>query len=255
MARMVFLGTASAVAYEGHENSYFVVDGENSAVLIDCAARPLRRLQEAEIPLENLSDLIITHFHPDHISGLPNLLMDMWLLGRKKEFNIHGNLHSISRAQKMMELFDWETWTGIYPINFHTIPESEMAPVLESQDFRIFSSPVEHLIPTLGLRVECRQGEFILAYSSDTNPIEETVRLAAGADILIHEAAGEADGHSTPGEAGEIAARAGVQTLFLIHYSLRGKTTRETLLAEAKKTFPGKVRLAEDLLSVDCVRD
>ena len=126
---------------------------------------------------------------------------------------------------------------------------------METPDFRIHSSPVEHMIPTLGLRVECRGEEYILAYSSDTNPIEDTARLAAGADILIHEAAGAADGHSTAAEAGEIAARAGVNTLYLIHYSLREETTEETLLAAAKKTFPGKVFLAEDLLAIECKRD
>lgn len=251
MAKLVFLGTASALAYQGHENSFFVIEGENSAVLIDCAARSLQRLQEAGVQIENLNDLILTHFHPDHVSGLPNLLMGMWLMGREREFNIHGNSHSISRAQKMMELFEWDTWVGMYPTNFHIVPTKELAPVVETQDFRILSSPVEHMIPTLGIRAEYRGGEFILAYSSDTNPIEETVQLAAGADILIHEAAGAADGHSTAEEAGDVAARAGVKALYLIHYSLRGETTAETLLADAKKTFPGKVVLAEDLLAVE----
>lgn len=255
MAKLVFLGTASAVAYEGHENSFFVLEGQSSSVLIDCAARPLRRLQEAGIDFDALSDLIITHFHPDHISGLPNLLMDMWLLGRNRDFHIHGNQHAISRAQKMMSLFEWDTWAGMYPVSFHEIPTIAFAPALETPDFRIIASPVEHMIPTLGLRVESREGDFTLAYSSDTNPIEATVHLAAGADILIHEAAGAAHGHSTAAEAGEIAARAGVKALYLIHYSLRGETTAETLVADAKKTFPGKVFLAEDLLAIDCQRE
>jgi ribonuclease Z len=255
MARLVFLGTASAVSYEGHENSFLVLEGEGSAVLIDCAARSLRRLQEAGIQLDFLNDLIITHFHPDHVSGLPNLLMDMWLLGRKREFNIHGNSHAISRARKMMALFEWESWGGMYPVNFHEVPEEELVSVLETKDFQILSSPVEHLIPTLGLRIESLKDDYTLAYSADTNPIETTVRLAAGVDILIHEAAGAAEGHSTAAEAGEIAARAGAESLYLIHYSLRGEITDETLLAEAKKTFPGKVFLAEDLMMVKLDRD
>jgi ribonuclease Z len=255
MAKLVFLGTASALAYPGHENSFFVLEGESSSVLVDCAARALRRLQEANINLDHLNDLIITHFHPDHVSGLPNLLMGMWLLGRKTEFTVHGNAHSIQRAIKMMELFEWEAWKGMYPVYFNHIPESELAPVLSTPDFQIRSSPVEHLIPTLGLRIECQEGDFTLAYSSDTNPIEETVRLGSGADILIHEAAGDAPGHTTPAEAGEIAARADANELYLIHYSLQGETKAETLLAGAKKTFPRKVILAEDLMEIDCKRD
>jgi len=255
MAKLVFLGTASAVAYEGHENSFFALEGENSTILVDCASRPLRRMAEGGIQPGRMNDLIITHFHPDHVGGMPNLLMDLWLLGRDREFHIHGNGHSISRAQKMMDLFEWNTWTGMYPINFHEIPAVEFAPVLETPDFRILSSPVQHMIPALGLRIEYGGGDYILAYSSDTNPVDETVRLAAGADVLIHEASGASDGHSTPGEAGEIAARAGVKKLYLIHYSLRGQTTKETLLSDAKKTFPGKVFLAEDLMSIALARD
>lgn len=252
MAKITFLGTASAVAYQGHENTFFAIEGKASTILIDCPARPLRRLEEGKVQTSNLNDLIITHFHADHVSGLPNLLMDMWLLGRKKEFTVHGNSHSISRAQKMMELFEWDTWTGMYPVNFHVVPDDELTLVLKTDDFRILSSPVEHMIPTLGLRVESLEGDCILAYSADTNAIEETVRLASAADILIHEAAGGGEWHSSAAEAGEIAARAGVKTLYLIHYSLRGDVSKETLLAEAKKTFPGKVFLAEDLVVVEC---
>lgn len=152
----------------------------------------------------------------------------------------------------MMDLFEWDTWTGMYPVTFHEIPAVEFAPVLENADFRILSSPVEHMVPGLGLRVESREGGCVLAYSADTNPIEEIVRLADGADILIHEAAGSAEGHSSAAEAGDIAARAGAQVLYLIHYSLRGKNTEGSLLAEAKKTFPGKVFLAKDLMAIEC---
>ena len=49
MAEIVFLGTASAVAYEGHENSYLVLKGKESSILIDCAANTLLRLKKAGV--------------------------------------------------------------------------------------------------------------------------------------------------------------------------------------------------------------
>ncbi|NQS91046.1 MAG: ribonuclease Z, partial [Chloroflexi bacterium] len=201
MAKLIFLGTASAVAFEGHENSFLVIQGDQSAILVDCAAKPVLRLKEAGVHFNELSDLIITHFHPDHVSGLANLLMDMWILGRDKEFTIHGSNHAISRAKKMMALFDWLDWTGMYPVVFNEIPEQNLTRVLETTEFRILSSPVNHMIPTLGLRIEYLLGETIVAYSSDTTPVPQTVQLAAGADLLIHEATGSVYHHSTPAQA------------------------------------------------------
>jgi len=251
MAKLIFLGTASAVAYEGHGNSYLVIQGEKSSILVDCAASPILRLKKAGINFEDLTDLIITHFHADHVSGLPNLLMDMWLLGRQKKFRIHGSQHTISRVVQLMDLFDWKEWQDFYPIKLHSIPMEELTEVLTNSEFRILSSPVDHLIPTLGLRIEYRGGEFITAYSADTNPIPQTVRLAAGADVLIHEATGPHHGHSTPAQAGTIASQAGVSSLYLTHYALYGGKTGESIIAEAKTTFPGNVFLAEDYQEIE----
>lgn len=250
MAKLVFLGTASAVAFERHENSYLVLKGEQSSVLVDCAANPILRLQKAGIHFNDVNDLVITHFHVDHVSGLPNLLMEMWILGRKNEFRIYGSQHTISRVDKMMALFDWEEWQNLYPISLHMLPEEELTPVLETPDFKIQSSPGDHLIPTLGLRIETMKDNFVIVYSSDTNPDPRIISLARNADILIHEAAGSFEGHTSPGQAGEIAAQAEVGALYLIHYSLYGEKNAESIVAEAKKTFPGDVLLAEDFMEI-----
>ncbi len=251
MAKLIFLGTANAVAIEGHENTFMVIQGEQSSILVDCASNPILKLRKAGIHFDDLSDLVITHFHADHVSGLPNLLMDMWILGRKKEFRIYGSQHTISRAEKMMALFDWDEWQNIYPISFHTLPAEELTLVLENQEFRIHSSPGDHLIPTLGLRIESIKNKFAAAYSCDTNPHPNIVRLAAGADVLIHEAAGPYEGHSTPAQAGEIATLAKVGKLYLIHYSIYGDKIAESITAEAKKTFSKEVILAEDFMEID----
>ena len=255
MAKLIFLGTAYVLAYDGHENTYLVIQGDQSSILVDCAAKPVQRLKEAGVSFNDLSDLIITHFHPDHVAGLPNLLMDMWLMGREKEFHIHGCEHAISRAQKMMELFDLQEWNGMYPIHFHTVPLEELTPVINTPEFRILTSPVEHMIPTLGLRVEYQGDRFIVAYSSDTRPVPQTVKLAADADVLIHEATGSVYHHSTASEAGEIAMKANAKSLYLVHYGFYDDITPESMLSDAKTTFPGKVVLAEDLMEIEFKKD
>jgi ribonuclease Z len=254
-AKLVFLGTADAVSYPDHENSFFVLADNEVAILVDCSARPLRRLEDAGVDFHLLSDLIITHFHPDHVSGLATLIMEMWLLNRKKPLTIHGCDHAISRAIQMLELFGWQDWNGIYPVQFNSLPLEERIPVLERGNFKIWSSPVKHMIPTIGIRVEYGDELFVAAYSSDTKPVPEMERLAAGADVLIHEAAGTTHFHSTPSQAGEIAARAGVKSLYLTHYPPESKLNEQATLDQAKKTFSGKVYLAQDLMEIPFRRE
>jgi ribonuclease Z len=90
MAKITFLGTASAVPDRNHQNTHFVVQTESGTVLVDCVGNPIVRLREAGIDPLSITDLVLTHFHPDHVSGVPLLLMDLWLLGRKQPLDIYG---------------------------------------------------------------------------------------------------------------------------------------------------------------------
>jgi ribonuclease Z len=125
-----------------------------------------------------------------------------------------------------------------------------MTSVIDCQDFRIFSSPVRHLLPTIGLRFEFNHANKIMAYSCDTEPCAQVVRLAEGADTLIHEAAGASRGHSSAAQAGEIASQAEVGKLYLIHYPT-GKNETADLVAEAHMRYQGPVSLAEDFMELD----
>lgn len=250
MANLIILGTSNAIPYEGHENTHFVLKGESGSVLVDCLGSDTLRLDRAGVPLANLKDIILTHCHPDHISGVPPLLMNLWLLGRRTPLNIYGLQHTLNCVEKMMELYQWEEWPDFFPVSFHTLPAQEMVPVLENDEFRIFSSPVRHILPTIGLRIESPQTGKVIAYSCDTEPCPEVIKLGMGADILLHEATGESYGHSSPAQAGEIAEKAGAKALYLIHYPPKLYRS-EDVLNEAKVQFPGEVRFAEDFMVLD----
>ncbi len=247
MAELIFLGTASAVPDEQHENTYMAVRGRQGTLLIDCANNALVRLEQAGIPFQSIRDIILTHFHPDHVSGLPSLLLNMWLLGRTEPVTIYGLAYTVERMEQLMEFYDWASWPGFYPVTFQDIPSQEYAPVLETDEWRVFASPVHHLIPNIGLRIDFLESGKALAYSCDTEPCAEVTRLARGADLLIHEAAGKAPGHTSAAQAGEIARDAGAGALYLIHYVTRG-TQPKALVEQAQATFTGPVALAEDFM-------
>ncbi len=250
MAKLIILGSSNAIPDEKHENTHMAVVGDRRTVLIDCVSNPILRLPQAGIEFNALTDLVLTHFHPDHVSGVPLLLMNMWLLGRKNPLNIYGLHHTLSRIEDLMGFYAWENWPNFFPVVFHRLPQEEMTPVLENDEFRIIASPVRHMVPTIGLRVENLQSHRSIVYSCDTEPCAQVVRLAGGANLLIHEATGAGFGHSSAAQAGEIASEAEVDGLYLIHYQTRGSDT-SNLVAEAQGKFKGKVALAEDFMQIE----
>ena len=247
MSKLTFLGTASAVPNATHHNAHFILESGQRKVLVDCSGNPVVRLEEAGINPVELTDVILTHFHPDHVNGLPLLLMDLWLMGREQPLTIHGQKADLAKVQALLALFDWDQWTGCYSVAFDDLGSEENMPVIEDEDLTIVASSVQHMIPAIGLRMELPEG--IVAYSTDTGPCEAVINLAMDTNVLIHEAAGEFFGHTSAAQAGAVAAQAGVDTLVLIHYPPEADPAE--LAAEAGQAFRGDVLVADDLMALE----
>jgi ribonuclease Z len=249
MPKLIFLGTSNAVPDLQHENTHLALVGEKRLLMIDCVNNPIVRLSQAGLNVHDLTDLLLTHFHPDHVSGVPSLLMNCWLLGRTKPLHIYGLPPTLERIVKLMDFYEWSSWPGFYPVEFHAIAEQERLMALDNSEFRLFTSPVCHMVPCIGIRIEFPGSGQVMAYSCDTEPCPQVVRLAAGADVLVHEATGAGVGHTSAAQAGEIARQAEVKALYLIHYPTWDFDPRP-LIAEAKLTFPGPVMLAQDFMEL-----
>jgi ribonuclease Z len=249
MPELIILGSAAAIPNLEHDNSHMMIQTGEGVVLIDCGTAPMLRLERLGIPTGDITDIILTHFHPDHISGLPLLLMSMWLEGRRKALRIYGLHHCLKRVEDLMGFYQWGDWPEFFPVAFHRLPENERVIVLGQGDVMIYSSPVCHVIPTIGLRIEAKSSGKAIVYSCDTEPCQAVINLAQEAGTLIHEATGESVGHSSAAQAGETARDAGVDSLYLIHYSV-GDADMAKLVEEARSTFSGDVRLAEDFMKI-----
>ncbi|MCB2180169.1 MBL fold metallo-hydrolase [bacterium] len=244
MTKLVILGTSTNCPDADHENTHMVLVGESRMVLIDGPANPYTRLMHAELDVNRLTDIIVTHFHPDHAAGIPLLLMAFGLSGRTEPMRIFANQHCMENLHHLLEAFSWDRWHD-FPVELITIPEEEMVVLIDAPEFRIFSSPVKHFIPAVGMRVEFPQTGKVLAYSGDTAPTPPLVGLAENADVLIHEAAGASIGHSSAKQAGELAAQCNVQALYLIHYPV-GDFDYHSLVQEAATEYDGLIVIAED---------
>jgi len=245
MSAVLFLGTSNAVSYKHHENSCLALLHGDETVLVDCPSSPMRQLAEAGLDPLVINNLVLTHFHPDHVGGVPIFLMNVWLKGRTQPLHLYAIDDCISRMKEMMKLYRWETWPGLFEVVFHRIPLVEQAPVLAYGTLDITASPVKHIIPTIGLSITASAGDYRIVYTSDTEPCEAVVRMAKNADVLIHEANGAIAGHSSAAQAGAAAASAGVNLLVLTHYP--EDSSEEHLIAEAESMYSGEVRVARDL--------
>lgn len=93
-----------------------------------------------------------------------------------------------------------------------------------------------------------------LVITGDTRPCKATIEMAAGADLLVHEATfGDEEAaraaetmHSTAREAAQVARMAGVQRLALTHFSARYSRDARDLEREAREEFKGELVMARD---------
>lgn len=246
MATLTFLGSAAAVPTIGHDNTFLVVEGGASTLLIDCAGSPLLKLQLAGIEPTHLDYVALTHRHPDHIYGFPALVLGLWLLGCEKRIEVVGEAETLVGAQALLAPFHPEQeWPGFCPPLYREVTLQGETVLWDLPDLLITAAPTEHLVPSMAIKVLNKATAGTVVYSSDTSPCQELERLARGVDLLIHEASGAMPGHSSAAQAGQVAKRASVGKLYLIHYPVP-QTDLNALVAEAQRQFGGQVELARD---------
>ena len=247
MARVIILGSSGAVNNPQHDYTHFLLIGEeDKPVLVDAGSNPLDKMNDLGIDDRDLEDVILTHFHSDHVAGVPNMLMHMWQMGRKQPIRFYGIPHCINRIEDTMYMYGWEYWPNFFPVSFSRSSLRDNTLLFENKDFVIRTFEVVHFIPTIGMRITNKHNGKVLAYSCDTEPCPNVLKIARDADILLHEAGGPPPGHSTARMAGEVATEAGANQLRLIHYQVWNQDP-ETLVPEAAQAFDGPIYLCRDL--------
>lgn len=215
MMYLYVLGSGSSYNPVGRETTMLAVAVGDDVSLVDCGGNALAAFIRMGGDPAQVARLFLTHNHPDHVVGFPLLIQQLWLAGRRTPLPVYAPSETVATARRLMDTFDTSGWEGLFAIEWHTIPLEPWTPVCASSAVRVLAAPAEHSRPTVALRFESAHG--VLVYSSDTAPSPHIVELARGADLLVHEATGPYEGHSTVKDAAIVARDAGVPRVVLVH--------------------------------------
>ena len=217
---------------------------------MDAGFGTIGQLQEY-VPLTELGAVLLSHGHRDHVVDLYALFasrrfgrteaQDLPVLALPDIKSYMGQLVSDRSGDAWTTAFDWR--------------DLEAGQTIDIGPFMVHCHEMAHFGPALGFRIEADSE--VLAYTGDTGPTDEIVKLAGGADVLLAEASwqdGEQqhDKHLTARECGRYASSAGVALLILTH--LEPGHDPSVSVAQASEEFDGQIVLAEQGMRMEVSR-
>lgn len=290
------LGTGAALVDPDRGHSGIVISAEGRHYLLDIGHGTTRQLVRAGIDPARVDNVFISHLHFDHIEDAGYFVISTWMMNRARCPAIHGPpgtklfvSHLLehgafqadirARAQYRQRA---ESMAMVRP----EVREFGPGPVFDDGLVKVQADYVEHIAPELlhcfGFRIEAAGR--VIAFSGDTAPCESMVRLAQGADLLIHECTFPEEAlefrrkvqigtyaHTSPTELGKLAARAEVKSLIATHFGhfdttnpvlkktlsahmpieLVGPQFMESVVRDIRKHYAGPLAMAHDLMRID----
>lgn len=243
--------------------------GQN--LLFDCGRGATIRL--AQIKVEHINGLFLTHLHSDHIVGIPDLWLTGWVMGRKDPLRIWGPMGTQEMMAHLEQAYAFDIHirrdvdqhlpaTGVEVL----AKDIEQGVVYANGGVKVTAFLVEHGLvkPAFGYRIDYAGHSVVL--SGDTSYSENLVRFARGTDVLVHEvidpvayaALATSDSaeerahilahHTTPEDAGKVFTKVAPK---LAVYSHIVPPDAPTVVQQTRKTYSGPLEVGEDLMSIE----
>jgi len=280
--KVTLLGTASPTPRPDRFGPSTLVEAGDQKLLFDAGRGVPIRLRQIGVPIGRIDALFITHYHSDHVSGIPDVWLTGWLappFGRRTApFRVIGP----TGAKALMDNLE-----RAYALDVKIRLEDEKLPpegvaiaaedfdkdgvVYEKSGVKVIAFAVEHgaaIKPAVGYRVEYKGRSVTL--SGDTRYDENVVKNAAGTDLLVHEVAAALPSlvaasvpmqriiahHTTPLEAGAVFSRTKPKLAVYSHIVLLSsekipEPTLDDVIVETRKIYPGPLVVGEDLMSFE----
>jgi len=140
MIKVVFLGTSDQIpsAKRNHSSILLSYDGEN--ILVDCGEGTQRQFRKAKLNPCKVTRLLITHWHGDHIFGIPGLLSTLALSGYRKTLFIYGPKGTKSFIRDLLRVFGFKR-------KYKIKVEDVEGKFFETKDFYLEAKKMSHGIP------------------------------------------------------------------------------------------------------------
>ena len=254
-----------------------IVDGV--LYVVDCGNGVARQLVQAGVPLPSLRHVFVTHHHSDHNADYGNLLWLAWASGLRTRVDAWGPppLEKMTRLFFEMNAYDIDTRIAdegrppLVPL-IHVHELTQGGQVMQDERVKVTAALVDHppVVPALAFRFDGPERSVV--FSGDTNKSDNLVRLATGADVLIHETLWVPavdrlvarnphaatlkkhiiDSHTAVEDVGRVAAAAGVKTLVLSHLVPADDPTidDQMWIGAARPYFKGDIVVAHDGMEI-----
>ncbi len=234
--RLSVLGNASAAPHRDSAAAGFLVEWEETALLLDVGLGVVRSLQDVLDPSE-LDGVIVGHMHADHYLDLAGLRY-LYPWGEAAAVPLPVHLPPGGRARMDALATAISERTGFFDAAYAMVEYDPDRP-LQVGPLTVRFIRGRHYIPAWGLAVEAPDG-VRLVYTGDTGPSDRMIDFARDADLLLVESALASAshddlerGHLTAPEAIELATRAEVRSALLVHYAPARRAEIEALCAAA----------------------
>jgi ribonuclease Z len=143
--KITFLGTAAVQPTKDRNTTAIFISHKNENILIDCGEGTQRQLKLAEIKPTKITKIFISHWHGDHILGLPGLIHTLGASEYSKTLEIYGPKGTKKHMKNLFKFFVRED-----KIKIKVNETTKEGLLLETKDLNIYTTKLTHSCPTLG---------------------------------------------------------------------------------------------------------
>jgi ribonuclease BN (tRNA processing enzyme) len=186
MPEVLFVGTGDAFGSGGRRNSAILLRAQGRTLLLDCGPTTLPGLKSMGIDPREIDAIAISHYHGDHVGGVPFLLLDyQYEHPRAKPLTVIGPPGVQKRVEALAQAFEYHGQQNCsYDLVFREF--SAGAP-LEVGGFRVLPVDAHHHPETFPHMLRVHVDGRSIFFTGDTGWHDALPRVVGDSDLFISE--------------------------------------------------------------------